>query len=207
MVQDLHVQGFSTYAGFHGGTVASVVTRAALGIADSGRADSRGLFADYRRPAVPGEFPGSSQINRNSSQLRILEQLEGQYNRTQDSRDVAGQTLSSLRDTKSNNKEKTLKEIKAYKDTLTNENNKLLKDGSSQVQKQKKDKENASIADQISKSRGNFSGGKNVSQMEIDAFKAAANKPAPGIKALSKPKPKPKPKPKSKKPAKPKGRK
>lgn len=175
MVQDLHVQGFSTHAGFHGGTVASVVTRAAMGIADSGRADSRGLFADYRRPAVPGEFPGSSQINQNSSQLRILEQLEVQYNRTQDSRDVAGQTLHSLRDTDVSNKKKTLKEIKAYKDTLTNENNKLLKDGSSQVQKQKKDKENASIADQISKSRGNFSGGKNVSQREIDDYKSSNN--------------------------------
>ena len=205
MVQDLHVQGFSTYAGFHGGTVASVVTRAAIGIADSGSADRRGLFADYRRPAVPGEFPGSSQINQNSSQLRILEQLEVQYNRTQDSRDVAGQTVSSLRDTDVSNKKKTLKEIRDYKATLTNENNKLLKEGSSQVQKQKKDKENASIADQISKSRGNFSGGKNVSQMEIDAFKAAANKPAPGKKALNKPKPKSKSK--SKKPPKPKGRK
>jgi hypothetical protein len=199
MVQDLHVQGFSTYAGFNG-TVASVVTRAEMGIADSARADSRGLFEDYRRPAVPGDFPGSSQINRNSSQLRILEQLEGQFNRTQDSRDVAGQTLSSLRDTEGNNKEKTLKEIKAYKDTLTNENNKLIKNGSSQVQKQKKDKENASIADQIAKSRGQTHGGKNVSQMEIDAFKAAASKPASVKAQVLKKKNK-------KKPAKPKGRK
>ena len=133
---ELYVQGFSTYAGFVGGTVASVVTRAEIGM--QSRGSKGGGPSDYTRPMVPSEFPGSSQINRNATQLKILNKLEEQYNRTQDSRDVAGQTLSSLRDTKGNSKEKTLKEIKAYKDTLTNENNKLLKQGSANVQKQKR---------------------------------------------------------------------
>ena len=184
----LYVQGFSTYAGFHTGTVASVVTNA------------EAQLAGGYRPTVPQDFPEGTQINRNANQVRILNELEDQYNKTQDSRDVAGQTLSSLRDTKGNNKEKTLKEIKTYRDTLTAENDKLLKNGSAKVQRQKNDKENASIADQITKSRGNPNGANQVSQKEIDAFKAAASKPASVKAQVLKKKNK-------KKPAKPKGRK
>jgi len=199
MGQDLFVEGFNSYSGFNG-TVASVVTKAAIGISSSERADKRGLFDDYRRDTVPGDFPNSSQINRNSKELKILNKLEDQYNKVQDSRDVAGQTLSSLRDTKGKNKDKTLKEIKAYRDQLTNENNKLIKQGSANVQKQKNDAENKSIAEQIAKARGqNIGGAKRVSQMEIDAFKAAAKKAATpaGAKAAKKKKP---PKPKGRKP-------
>ena len=183
---DLYVDGFSPYAGFNG-TVASVVTKALTGIGGLERADKGGLFDDYRRPAVPSEFPGSSQINQNANQLKILNKLEEQYNRIQDSRDVAGQTLKSL------------KEMQAYKSQLTNENNKLLKQGSAKVQKQKNDTESAAIAAQIAKSRGQ-NNSKNISQMEIDAFRAAASKPASVKKEVLK-------KANKKKPAKPKGRK
>lgn len=190
MAQDLYIQGFSSYAGFNG-TVASVVTNAAIGL------QSRGS-SDYTRPAVPSEFPGSSQINQNANQLKILNKLEDQYNEIQNSRDTAGQTLSSLRDTKGKNKDKTLKEIKAYRDQLTNENNKLLKQGSTKVQKQKNDAESAAIAAQIAKSRGQYNS-KNISQMEIDAFRAAASKPASVKNEVLK-------QANKKKPAKPKGR-
>lgn len=193
---DLYVDGFSPYAGFNG-TVASVVTKALTGIGGLERADKGGLFDDYRRPAVPSEFPGSSQINQNANQLKILNKLEEQYNRIQDSRDVAGQTLKSLRGEKAN--DKTLKEMQAYKSQLTNENNKLLKQGSAKVQKQKNDTESAAIAAQIAKSRGQ-NNSKNISQMEIDAFRAAASKPASVKKEVLK-------KANKKKPAKPKGRK
>ena len=193
---DLYVDGFGAYSGFNG-TVASVITKAWIGIGASERADrKRGLFDDYRRPAVPSEFPGSSQINQNANQLKILNKLEEQYNRVQDSRDVAGQSLKSLRGLGAN--DKTLKEMQAYRSLLTNENNKLLKQGSAKIQKQKNDTENKSIADQIAKSRNQYNS-KNISQMEIDAFRAAASKPASVKKEVLK-------KANKKKPAKPKGR-
>lgn len=192
-----NVNGFSAYAGFHGGSVASVVTKAEMAFANS-MSSGRSNIPSLSRPFVPANFPESTQINRNSNQLKILNNLEEQFNNIQNSRDVAGQTLGSVRNRGKQNNQ-TINEINAYRKQLEAENDSLLKKGSSKINQQKNDKENASIADQIARARGNFNAS-SVSQVEIAAFKATASKPASVKKAVFKNNNK-------KKPAKPKGRK
>ena len=170
----INVDGFSPYAGFKKGeTVASIITKAEIrAVQNAGSRQS----VEFTRPIVDSKFPEGSSINRNTNQLRILNNLEDQFRNVQSSRDTAGQTLSSVRDRGLENNQ-TIKEIKAYRNLLTAENNALLKKGSATVAKQKNDTENASIATEIARSRGSARPDL-ISQMEIAAFKAAASQPA-----------------------------
>lgn len=93
MSDSLSINGFSAYAGFNG-SVASVVTKAEIGLTSIARPPQR--IAEFLRPDVPNDFPESSRINRNANQLRILNNLEGQFKRIQGDRDVAGQTLNQF---------------------------------------------------------------------------------------------------------------
>lgn len=198
-----YVPGFNPYSGF----------RPSIGAALNTNYINESSKRSGPRPLVPIDFPDSTIINRNNSQIAMLNKAEEQFERTQNARDVAGNALKdAAKDTQTAAQSQAIykrvsKEIRDYKRKLESENKKLLSQGANTIQKQKKDKEYEAVAKQIAKEHSNFIKPESISAAEIEA-RIAANKRGARPSAKKKPLSKAKAKALAKKKAlgKPKGR-